>query len=169
MRRRIEKKNVCAANHSGAKRNVILKFFGPKHQINTEKCLKIQNFILSYMSQKCMERVFWVQRMRRSPIWDMFSRFQTRIAVWTQKSVHFGWFCLKNQKNTNFWNFNCGNSGRNRPISADLFPGGPLSPKVFPNFFLCHRNKNWRFYSKKIHPPQKIGVFWGGSEVLFAL
>ena len=49
--------------------------------------------------------------------------------------------------------------------SADLWPEGPVSPKVFPNFFLSHKNKKLTILSKKkLPPPQKMAIFWGGIK-----
>ena len=54
--------------------------------------------------------------------------------------------------------------GRNRPI---LWPEGPLSPRVFPKFFLSQTDKNsWKNF-KKATPPSKYRFFAGGGGQMF--
>ena len=61
--------------------------------------------------------------------------------------------CLKCLKMPYFRNFKCGIVAGIGRKSADLWPGGPLSPKVFPKFFLSRTDKNSWFYLKKTYPP----------------
>ena len=58
-----------------------------------------------------------------------------------------------------FRNFKCGVVAGIGWKSADLWPGGPLSTKVFPKFFYLERTKIHDFISKK-HTPRQKGPFF---------
>ena len=87
------------------------------------------------------------------PIWS-------KIVFWKKKVAKFAQKCWKSLI---FWispNHKMAGSGRNWPI---IISKHRLCPKVFSQFFLCPKPKNSWKYSKKITPPQKKAIFWGGG------
>ena len=63
--------------------------------------------------------------------------------------------CSKIAKISYFWNFKFWFAAGIGRESADMWQEGRLSPQVFPKFFLCQTDKNWRIYLKKTYPPKK--------------